>query len=745
MGLAEALLRAGHDVTYLYTGGAYSEAEPVEYWVARYAEVGLKVAPLPESDVPINNHPEICTSYLTYKWLQAHDDFDVVHFHEWRGHGYYSLLAKHQGLAFERATLCVSVHSPSLWKKRWNHELVDHVIDLEVDYLERESVALADVLISSSRYMLEWLSGRGWSLPPKCSVLPNLLPASARARPNRAGGGGPGGDGPVEEFVFLGRLECRTGLALFCDALDRLAAGPSRPFRATFLGESGSIEGEPGLEYIRRRSRDWSFPWQAIAALDNVQTVDYLSQPGRLAIVPSMMDNSPLAVHECLLAGIPFLASRVGGIPELVRAEDHPSVLFPPRAAALAGRMEAALRDPVRPARPAFDEGASRDAWLAWHRGVLGHTDPASVIGPCGAAQPRVSVCIAHFNRPEHLRHALESLQAQDYPNFEVIVVDDGSTSPAAVAYLDALEPEFADRGWRIVRQENLYPGAARNNAARHATGEYLLFMDDDNVAKPHEISRFIQVANRTRADILTCFIESIESDDPIQVGQTPKSITLCLGASLAVGAFYNCLGDTNALVRRDSFLAIGGFTEDWGHNHEDKELYARAIFKGLRLLVIPEALYLYRSSNNSLITSTSSYLNNMRGLRPYFENLAEPIYQVVMYAHAQFMKGLSPPLPTSPVVQPVAPAESPLRYRIADRINLVAKRIVPLHRVARASLIFIVVRARRLKHLARRIVAIARSYPRDPGRSLQQQPSVLRGPHKRAREVARYRWDRRG
>ena len=462
MGLAEALLRAGHDVTYLYTGGAYSEAEPVEYWVARYAKEGLKVVPLPESDLPINNHPDVCISYLTYKWLQEHDDFDVVHFHEWRGNGYYSLLAKHQGLAFERATLCVSVHSPSLWNKQCNHELVDHVIDLEVDYLERQSVALADVLISSSRYMLEWLSGQGWSLPPTCSVLPNLLPASALARPGRAGGMGPDpeGDGPVEEFVFFGRLEGRKGLALFCDALDRLAAGSSRRFRATFLGQDGSIEGEPGLEYIRRRSRDWPFPWQAITELDNVRAVDYLSQPGRLAILPSLMDNSPLEVHECLLAGIPFLASRVGGVPELVRAEDHPAVLFPPRAAALAGRMEAALSEPVRPARPAFDEGAGREAWLEWHRGAVRRGSPAGVTGarPGGAARPRVSVCIAHFNRPEHLRQALESLRAQDYPNFEVIVVDDGSTLPAAVAYLDALEPEFAARGWRILRQENLYP-----------------------------------------------------------------------------------------------------------------------------------------------------------------------------------------------------------------------------------------------------------------------------------------------
>ena len=133
------------------------------------------------------------------------------------------------------------------------------------------------------------------------------------------------------------------------------------------------------------------------------------------------------------------------------------------------------------------------------------------------------------------------------------------------------------------------------------------------------------------------------------------------------------------------------------------------AIFKGLRLLVVPEALFLYRSSTNSLITLSSNYLNNMRGLRPYFECLPEPIYQVVLYAHAQGMKGLCAAVSDrSPVSEPAAPAESPLRYRIADRINLVMKRIVPIHRVAKASLIFIVVNARRLKQLTRRVEAIA-------------------------------------
>ncbi len=744
MGLAEALLESGHDVTYLYTGGTYSETEPVEYWVTWYADRGLKIVPLPDSDIPLGNPYDIRIAYETYEWLRAHDEFDVIHFHEWRGNGYYSLLAKHQGLAFEGTTLCVSTHSPSWWNRQGNHEFMDQVADLEIDYLERQSVALADILISSSRYMLEWLTEQGWRLPPVRRVLPNLLPTSALAHWVRSPAAP--GDTGIEELVFFGRLEGRKGLALFCDAMDYLSSRALRPFCVTFLGKDGTIEGRPGLDYIYQRSRKWEFSWQTITTFDNVQAVDYLRQPGRLAILPSLMDNSPLAVHECLLAGIPFLASQVGGIPELVHAQDHRAVLFPLKAEKLAERIESILRGHAPIARPAFTEASNREAWLAWHRDMTHPARPAEPARtrPVAENTPLVSVCVTHFNRPQSLRRALESLRAQDYPNFEVIIVDDGSTEPEAIAYLDAIEPELASRGWQLVRQENLYPGAARNNAVRHSHGEYLLFMDDDNVAKPHEISRFIQVGLRTGADILTCFADLFREGHPDEADRLPHCRLLFLGDSLAVGAFYNCFGDTNGLVRRDAFLAIGGFTEDFGYNHEDKELYGRAILRGYRLQVIPEALYCYQVSDTGLSSSTCKYQNSMRGLRPYLEVLPDSLRQILVYAYGQFMRGsapspppteaedvtpiqLPPPpeaedvtpiqLPPPPEAEDVTPVQLPLRYRIADRINLIVKRSAPVHRFARSSLIWIAMGLRRTRQRFPRETS-GPSRPRDPSLS---------------------------
>lgn len=86
-------------------------------------------------------------------------------------------------------------------------------------------------------------------------------------------------------------------------------------------------------------------------------------------------------------------------------------------------------------------------------------------------AQPLVSVIIVHHNRHLLLKQAIESIEAQTYQNFEVIVVDDGSTDPDAIKYLAELSWQWWENtGWRIIKETNRYLGAARN------TGGNVLF-----------------------------------------------------------------------------------------------------------------------------------------------------------------------------------------------------------------------------------------------------------------------------
>jgi GT2 family glycosyltransferase/glycosyltransferase involved in cell wall biosynthesis len=662
--LAELLTSAGHDVTVLYCPGRDTEPPSPRHWQDAFASRGVRFVPLPEPAVPLGGPDHLARSYRVYEWLRGHS-FDLVHFHEWLGLGYYALLAKRQGLAFAGTTFCVGVHSPSRWVREANRRFPDSFDDLEVDALERHCVAWADAVWSPSRYLLDWMSERGWELPAERIVLPYPLPSA----------GGPSADRGVRELVFFGRLEVRKGLALFCDALDRLATSdrPS-PFSVTFLGKPAAVDGEPAGDYLRRRGERWPFPWNTLDRCTRAEALAYLRGLGRLAVMPSLVDNSPWTVLECLQAGVPFLASEVGGIPEAVAAADRPRVLFPPEPDALAGLLHKALQFGVPPALPAVDQRSNRAAWRDWHAARL--RAPVRRELPDEGA-PLVSVCLVHHDRPALLRQAVDSLRAQDYPNFEVVLVDDGSDLPEARAFLGELEPEFARRRWKLVRQPNRYLGAARNRAAREAGGEYLLFMDDDNVARPHELSTLVRVARCTRADVVTSLMDLFGGDDPPSAERI-QARWLFSAAGALTGVVRNAFGDANALVRRAAFERLGGFTEERGVTHEDWEFFARAALAGCRVEVVPEALFWYRVGPGSMIRSTCPYANALRHLRPYLDELPADFRDLALLAYGQAQRLQSQDVQLAELRARLAAR----RYRVADALRSFVRRIPLVNRL---------------------------------------------------------------
>jgi GT2 family glycosyltransferase len=235
-----------------------------------------------------------------------------------------------------------------------------------------------------------------------------------------------------------------------------------------------------------------------------------------------------------------------------------------------------------------------------------------------GRPRPLVSVCVTHHDRPELLRQALASIEAQDYPEIEVVLVDDASTTPGATGYLDRLEPEFDRRGWQIVRHDrNRFAGAARNTAAAQARGELLLFLDDDNSAKPAQVSTLVEVMRRTGADFVGSACDVFSHRDEPGDDEPPRR-WIPLGPALAASVFRNCFGDVHALARRDAFVCIGGFAEDPENGFEDWEFFARAVLAGMELEVVPEPLFWYRSLPGTMVQTVDPAASHRRVLLTY-------------------------------------------------------------------------------------------------------------------------------
>lgn len=112
-----------------------------------------------------------------------------------------------------------------------------------------------------------------------------------------------------------------------------------------------------------------------------------------------------------------------------------------------------------------------------------------------------VSVIVPMYNVAPYVADAIESIVRQTYPDIEIVIVDDGSEDSSFDVARDALSA-CATVKWHIVRQENAGVSAARNKGAREAKGQWLLFLDPDDVLAPETIELLVRGATRSGVEV---------------------------------------------------------------------------------------------------------------------------------------------------------------------------------------------------------------------------------------------------
>ncbi|MET1023587.1 MAG: glycosyltransferase [Pseudoxanthomonas sp.] len=262
------------------------------------------------------------------------------------------------------------------------------------------------------------------------------------------------------------------------------------------------------------------------------------------------------------------------------------------------------------------EDPAHRPEQGALQRGVMDALKPlrATSMLPVEALRPSstVTVVISHFERPQLLEQALQALAHQTDRDFSVVVVDDGSQHAGTLDYLADVEQRHGHLGLRLVRQVNRYLGAARNAGIRAATTEFVILLDDDNLAFPALVATLRRAAQAMEADVVTCgirhFHDATGTPEAGEQGDGPDQFFA--GGPLLVGAVHNCFGDASGIYRRAIFEQLGDFHEQRGVTYEDWQMHLRAASAGLRLFSLPEPLVWYRVSNDSMLRTTHRYDN---------------------------------------------------------------------------------------------------------------------------------------
>jgi glycosyltransferase involved in cell wall biosynthesis len=126
----------------------------------------------------------------------------------------------------------------------------------------------------------------------------------------------------------------------------------------------------------------------------------------------------------------------------------------------------------------------------------------------------RISVVVPTYNRREHVLRAIDSVIAQTRPVSEIIVVDDGSTDGTA----EAIESRFGQMV-KVYRQENGGVSSARNCAIRKATGDWIAFLDSDDVWFPMKIELQVEALGMFGPEFGVCFTNNIFAGNPEMTG----------------------------------------------------------------------------------------------------------------------------------------------------------------------------------------------------------------------------------
>ena len=214
-----------------------------------------------------------------------------------------------------------------------------------------------------------------------------------------------------------------------------------------------------------------------------------------------------------------------------------------------------------------------------------------------------ISVIIPVYNAERWLRECLDSVLAQSLCPLEVIAVNDGSTD-GSCKILD----EYTGR-IIVIDQANAGASAARNHAAQIARGEWLAFIDSDDVWEPAKLKKQMLLLTQHPSAVGTyCDLRVID-----HVGQTVKSSEACeaywpsgeIFIPLLLGRLFNCFSPSQAIVRRSAYLKCGGFPEGQRHA-EDWALWLKLSLLGPILYSI-EPLIGYRRHKNSVSREADS------------------------------------------------------------------------------------------------------------------------------------------
>ncbi len=252
--------------------------------------------------------------------------------------------------------------------------------------------------------------------------------------------------------------------------------------------------------------------------------------------------------------------------------------------------------------------------------------------------QGLVSIIIPVYNSEKYLEATLVSVQGQTYTNIEILLIDDGSTdlSPQICDAFAAKDPRF-----RVIHQKNKGPSSARNRGITESKGEFLTFVDNDDLLHKDFVRILYELCRDHECDIALTKSFAFLEEETIPYGEPKTQLTFMDKRELSANLLdmgWTGLAVTMAKIFNRRLFAKIRFNEDRIIADDDSTIYL-LYWSSEKSVLFHAPLYFYRSKRKGSITHSKYQLSWLTGVDAFRERMDFYHTQGEMALYAKAMR----------------------------------------------------------------------------------------------------------
>lgn len=233
----------------------------------------------------------------------------------------------------------------------------------------------------------------------------------------------------------------------------------------------------------------------------------------------------------------------------------------------------------------------------------------------------KLSIVVPHFNLGGYLKETVQSVLKSTHKNFEIIIVDDGSTDADSLQVLKDIEK--IDKRIKLIKQENKGVAEARNNGVKHSSGTFVALLDADDLVSDIYYQSCIEILNQyENVGFVGCWNEDFNEKGRIRYWTT-------INPEPPLQFLFNMTNCQGIVIRKEAFLKFGQHDSNLRMFLDDWESTVNMLSNGVRGVMIPHALFKYRIRGNSVFRSNGGLWHHN--------------YQRIVTKHSEAIKDYAP------------------------------------------------------------------------------------------------------